>query len=338
MKQVELAGGFGIQNLQIVETAVPEPGHGEVLIHIEAASLNARDLRMVLGLYNARQPLPLVPLSDGAGTIASMGAGVSGWSIGDRVAGCFMPLWRSGKLTHEASRATLGGPLPGMLREYAVLPATAIVRAPAHLDAIETAALPCAGVTAWNALFESSRLQPGEWVVTLGTGGVSLFALQLARHAGARIAVTSGSTAKLERALALGADAAINYTEDPDWGSAVRKLCGAGADHVVELGGAGTLEQSLKAVAPGGTISMIGALAGISGEVNLTPVLNKAVRIQGVWVGSHEHFERLNRALASARIHPCIDRVFPFEESAHAFEHLASGSHFGKVVIRLPQS
>ncbi|MDE2126341.1 MAG: NAD(P)-dependent alcohol dehydrogenase [Armatimonadetes bacterium] len=338
MRQVELAGGFGFQHLNFTEATVPEPGYGEVLVRIEAASLNSRDVRMVQGAYNPRQPLPLVPLSDGAGTIASVGPGTAGWSVGDRVAGCFMPLWTSGRMTHEASRATLGGPLPGMLREYAVLPAAGVVRAPAHLDAVETAALPCAAVTAWNALFGSGCIQPGEWVATLGTGGVSLFALQLAHQAGARVLVSSSSGSKLDRARSLGSDAVINYSEDENWGSTVRKMCDGGVDHVVELGGSGTLEQSLKAVAPGGTISLIGALAGITGEVNLTPVLNKAVRIQGVWVGSREHFQSLNRAMEAASMHPCIDRVFLFDEAVRAFEYFASGSHFGKVVIRLQES
>ena len=311
-------------------------GPGQVVIAVRATSLNYRDLMMVRGVYNPRIPLPCVPLSDGAGEVVEVGPGVTRFRVGDRVADCFMPGWESGPPTELAGKSALGAGGVGMLAERVALPEGGVVRVPDHLSFEEAATLPCAALTAWNALFEGDgmRVKAGDTVLVQGTGGVSIFALQFARLAGARVIATSSSDAKLDRVRALGASDGINYTTTPDWDVAVRNLTdGQGVDHVVEVGGAGTLPLSIKSVRVGGQIAMIGVLT--AGAVDPRPLLMKSIRLQGIFVGSRLMFEEMNRAITAARLKPAIDRVFPFDEAAEAYEHLASGAHFGKVVINV---
>ncbi len=316
-----------------VKRPVPEPGPGQVRIKMRAASLNYRDLLTVKGLYNPRQPLPLVPLSDGVGVVDALGPGVTRWKEGDRVCPIFAQAWLCGPPSKEALRSTLGGPLDGTLAEWMVLGEEGLVAAPAHLTDAEAAALPCAALTAWNALVTLGGLKPGWTVLTLGTGGVSLFALQFARLQGARVVATTSNKDKAQRLLELGADQVLNYKEDPKWGRTVRELTGGGADLVVEVGGAGTLEQSLQAVRPGGRIALIGVLSGTRSQLDVIPVLMNQVRLQGVFVGSRQDFLAMNRALADSGLRPVIDKVFPFQEAPAALAHLESGRHFGKVCL-----
>jgi NADPH:quinone reductase-like Zn-dependent oxidoreductase len=307
-----------------------------VAVKVRATSLNFRDLMMIEGVYNPRVALPFVPLSDGAGDVTALGQGVSRFKDGDRVAGAFMPGWVGGRPNEAAARTALGGGGAGMLAQTVVLPAEGLVSIPEHLTFEEAATLPCAGVTAWHALVTEGRVKAGDTVLVQGTGGVSIFALQFARLNGARVILTSSSDEKLERAHTLGASDGINYKTTPDWDKTARALTGGeGVDHVVEVGGAGTLSRSLRAVKMGGSVSLIGVLTGGAAEVNTLPVLMKVVRVQGIYVGSRETFEAMNRAIALHRLRPVVDRVFPFDQARAAFEHLKSGAHFGKVVIRM---
>jgi NADPH:quinone reductase-like Zn-dependent oxidoreductase len=335
MKAVELQNTFGIDSLVVVERPQPRPGAGQALLKMRAFSLNYRDLLVVKGLYNPKLRLPLVPLSDGVGEVVALGDGVTRVKTGDRVAGLFVQKWLAGEPTEATARSSLGGGgADGILAEYVVLDQDGVVPVPAHLTDEEAATLPCAAVTAWHALITAGRLQPGDSVLVQGTGGVSLFALQFARLAGARVLATSSSDAKLERARQLGAADGINYKTTPDWDERVRALTGGtGVDHVVEVGGAGTLGKSLRAVRIGGTISLIGVLSG-GGQVNPMPILMKSVRVQGIYVGSRDMFEAMNRAIALHQLRPVVDRVFPFAEIKEALRYLESGSHFGKVCLR----
>jgi len=332
MRAFHITDSFGLENLR--PAALPDalPGPGQVRVRVRAVSLNYRDLLVIRGRYDPRFRLPLVPCSDAAGEVEAVGEGVTRVAVGDRVCPLFAPRWIAGRPTRERIRHTRGGPLPGVLREALITDAEAVVRAPAHLSFEEAATLPCAALTAWHALVAEGRLAAGERVLTLGTGGVSIFALQIARLMGARVAITSSSDQKLERAAAMGAELGLNYRDDPRWGKAARAW--GPADHVVEVGGAGTLAQSLRAVRPGGSVHLIGVLA--RGEApDLTPVLMQNLRIQGIFVGSREMFEDMNRALEAGGLRPVIDRVFPFGDAPAAFAHLASGAHFGKVVIAI---
>jgi NADPH:quinone reductase-like Zn-dependent oxidoreductase len=334
MKALVLSGAFGLDNLRIEERPDPEPGPGEVVLAMTAVSLNYRDLLMVRGLYNPRQPLPLIPASDGVGRVVALGAGVERVAVGDRVCPIFATGWRAGEPTREALKSTLGGPLDGTLTERMAISADSVVRIPDTLSDAEAACLPCAGVTAWSALVTHGRLHAGDTVLLLGTGGVSIFGLQIAKMLGARVIVTSSSDDKLDKANELGADAGINYRRTVDWGKAARDLTnGRGVDHVLEVGGGATLSQSLRAVRPGGTVSIIGNLGGGKSELNLLPVLMQNIRLQGVIVGHRESFEALVRAAVHNDLHPVVDRVFPFDQVARAMEHMASGQHFGKVAV-----
>lgn len=335
MKAVELRDGFGLDNLHVADRPDPQPGVGQVLLKMKAWSLNFRDLMMVTGRYNPRLKLPVVPLSDGVGEVVGVGPGVSRVKVGQRVAGCFMQAWLAGELTDAASRSALGGGGPGMLAEQVVLSEDGVVTVPDHLTDEEAATLPCAALTAWNALFEAGDLRPGQTVLVQGTGGVSLFAWQFASLAGARVIVTSSSDEKLQRLASLGgAGGVINYKTTPAWEDKARELTvGVGVDHVVEVGGAGTLAKSFKAVRTGGTISLIGVLTG-AGQVDPIPVLMKGIRVQGIFVGSRAMFEAMNRAIALHRMKPIVDRVFGFTEIKAALAHLESGGHFGKVCLR----
>ena len=334
MKAYELET-FGIENLQVVESAMPEPGGDEVLVQMCAASLNYRDLMVVRGEYNPRMRLPAVPLSDGAGEIVAVGDNVTSWKVGDRVMPSVAQKWLDGKPDSSAARSTLGGDARsnGVLREFAAFDACSVVAIPEYLSFAEAATLPCAGLTAWNALVESGNLRAGETVLILGTGGVSIFAVQIAKHFGARVIATSSSDAKIEKVKALGADETINYRSTPDWDRAVLDLTdGVGVDHVIEVGGAGTIEKSLASVRVGGTVSMIGALSG-GATVNTVPIFMRAIRLQGIFIGSKAMFERMLQEFDRARIQPAIDRIFSFDEAPNALRYMETGKHFGKIVI-----
>jgi NADPH:quinone reductase-like Zn-dependent oxidoreductase len=333
MEVWEVQERFGVDQLRRAERPDPTPGPGELLLRPRAVSLNYRDLMMVDGRYNPRQRLPLVPCSDALAEVVAIGADVEGFAPGDRVCPIFAPRWLAGAPDRERLRTTLGGPLDGTLRQLMTVAASAVVRPPGHLSDVEAATLPCAAVTAWSALVTHGGLRAGQTVLVLGTGGVALFALQIALLHGARVIVTSSSDEKLERAGGLGAAAGVNYRRESGWGKRVRELSGDGVDHVIEVGGAGTLAESLRAVRLGGTIHLIGVLAAGEAPLSIVPVFMQQVRIQGVLVGHRESFEALCRAFDLHRVQPVVDRVFPFAEAPAAFAHLASGAHFGKLCI-----
>jgi NADPH:quinone reductase-like Zn-dependent oxidoreductase len=336
VRAIEIRGSFGLDNLALVERPDPRPGPGQALVRLKAASLNYRDLLTVEGKYNPKQKLPLIPCSDGAGEVAEIGEGVTRVAPGDRVCANFAPRWISGPPTREKLRATLGGPLDGTLAELVVFDQEALVKIPEHLSDEEAATLPCAAVTAWSALVTEGGVTAGETVLVQGTGGVSLFALQIGRLLGARVIATSSRDEKLERVREMGAAETINYREVPEWGVRAKDLTGgAGVDHVVEVGGAGTLQQSLRAVRFGGTISLIGNLAGTKTELLLTQIFMQRIRVNGILVGHREGFEAMNRALALHGVRPVIDRIFPFAEARAAFDHMAAGGHFGKICIEI---
>ncbi|MCB9595856.1 MAG: NAD(P)-dependent alcohol dehydrogenase [Sandaracinaceae bacterium] len=328
-----IEGGFGLERLVLGPHEAGEPGPGEARVRMTAWSLNYRDLLIVTGAYNPKQKLPLVPLSDAVGVVEAVGPGVHRVAVGDRVCPAFASAWIDGPVSVDGLRSSLGSPGDGVGLRARCLPAEGLVPVPGYLTDREAASLPCAAVTAWNALFESGDVGPGQTVLVQGTGGVSSFAHQLAQLAGARVIVTSSSAAKLERAKARGAWQTIDYRADPDWGTTARKLTG-GVDHVIEVGGAGTVEQSLKAVRPGGTISVIGILDGAAGELALTRVLMNAIRMQGVFVGSRGMFERMNAALAASELRPVLDDArFELEALPAALERMQAGAHQGKITL-----
>jgi NADPH:quinone reductase-like Zn-dependent oxidoreductase len=336
LRALEIHGRFGLENLVLAERPDPRPGPGQVLVRLRAASLNFRDLLTVEGKYNPKQKLPLIPCSDGAGEVVAVGEGVTRVQPGERVCTLFAQKWISGQPTRERLRSTLGGPLDGTLAELAVFDQESVVKTPDHLSDEEAATLPCAAVTAWSALVTEGGVTAGDTVLVQGTGGVSLFALQIAKLLGARVIATSSQDEKLERVRQMGADGLINYREVPDWGKRARELTdGTGVDHVVEVGGAGTLQQSLQAVRFGGTVSLIGNLSGTKTEILLTHIFMQKIRVNGILVGHRESFEAMNRAMALHGMRPVIDRVFSLEEAPAAFRHMAAGGHFGKVVVRI---
>lgn len=334
-QKAQVFHSFGLNELKIEERPVPTPGPGELLIRMKAASLNYRDLLMVTGNYNPKLKMPMVPCSDGVGVIESVGQGCS-MKEGVRVSPIFARTWHDGPPFREMLKRTHGGPLDGTLQQYMVVPEADVVQVPDHLSDEAAAALPCAGLTAWSALVERGPVRPGEKLLILGTGGVSIFALQFGKALGAELIVTSGSDDKLQRARDMGAHHLINYRSSPNWERDVYKLTGGqGVDHIVEVGGVGTLEKSIRSVKPGGSIYLIGVLAGKEAPLDLTPVLMQDIRIQGVVVGSRRAFENMNRAVDVHKMEPVVDRVFSFDESAKAFEYLKSGSHFGKICIKI---
>ncbi|MEX1368635.1 MAG: NAD(P)-dependent alcohol dehydrogenase [Nannocystaceae bacterium] len=336
MQVYEIRGAFGLDNLVRTERPEPSPGPGQVRVRVSAVSLNYRDLMMVQGRYNPRQPLPLVPCSDGVGTVDAVGDGVRAVAVGDRVAGLFAQRWSAGSPTAEVQRSTLGGPLDGMLAQQVVLDEGGVVPIPAYLEDVEAATLPCAALTAWSALGTEGRIVAGDTVLVQGTGGVSSFALAFARMHGARVIATTSTPDKAQALLERGAWKVIDYRQDHNWGKTARTLTdGRGVDHVVEVGGVGTMGQSLRAVRPGGTVSLIGVLAGVQADLALTPVLMNQVRVQGIFVGHRESFEAMGRAMSQHQLRPLVDRVFGFDEARTAFEHLASGAHQGKVCVRV---
>jgi NADPH:quinone reductase-like Zn-dependent oxidoreductase len=291
---------------------------------------------MVRGQYNPRMAFPRIPCSDGAGEVVEVGAEVKNITAGQRVAGIFMQHWLDGPPTAESSRGALGGDLDGMLAEYVVLPQGGVVNTPEHLSYAEAATLPCAGVTAWNALEQAAQVRPGDDVVIQGTGGVSIFALQFGKMAGATVFGTSSSDEKLERAKTIGLDAGLNYRQSPEWAKWVLKQTGGrGADLVVEVGGAGTFHQSLQAVRIGGTVAQIGVLSQSDQPLPIAPILHRQVRVHGIYVGSRAHFEAMNRAITAHRMRPVVDRIFAFSEAREALRTMENGSHFGKIVIQV---
>lgn len=327
---------FGIDTLETFEAHIPQPNPGKVVIKVHAASLNYRDLMMVKGFYNPKMALPRIPCSDGAGEIVEVGAGVSDFKIGDRVGGIFMQRWIDGPPSAGKQKAALGGDVDGMLAEYVVLDSAGVVHLPEHLSYEEGATLPCAGVTAWNAVVTAAHTKPGDTVVIQGTGGVSIFALQFAKMLGARVLGTSSSDEKLDRARKLGLDSGVNYRENPNWADWVlAETGGEGADLIVEVGGAGTFAQSLKAVRVGGTIAQIGVLSQSTEPLQIAPILRKQVHVQGIFVGSRADFFAMNRAIAQNMLKPAVDCVFPFADARASLQRMEAAAHFGKIVIHL---
>jgi len=325
---------FGIDSLELVERATPQPGPGEVLVKIHAVSLNYRDLMMVKGVYNPKMKLPRIPCSDGAGEVEAVGDGVSLWKRGDRVCGIFMQNWVGGSPTPAKIKGALGGDIDGVLAEYVVLKETGLVRIPEHLSFEEAATLPCAGVTAWNAL-KAGGVEQNSTVLMQGTGGVSIFALQFAKLKGARVLGISSSDAKLQRACSLGLDEALDYGETSEWDRWVmEKTGGEGVDLVVEVGGVGTLPRSLRAVKMGGAIAQIGVLSGPAEPVPIPTILHKQVHLRGIYVGSRENFEEMNKAIAAAQLKPVFES-YAWTEAQRVFKEMESATHFGKLVLKV---
>jgi NADPH:quinone reductase-like Zn-dependent oxidoreductase len=325
----------GIDTLELHDLPKPSPGRGQIVVRMRAASLNYRDLNVAAGRA-ARGTLPenLVPLSDGSGEVVDVGPGVARVKVGDRVAGMFMQNWLGGEIEATHVDSSRGGSIDGVLAEYVLFQQDGVVALPDHLSFDEGATLPCAGVTAWNALYAGRPLRIGEIVLVLGTGGVSIFALQFAHAAGARVIATSSSDEKLVRAKALGASDGVNYKAHPEWHEEVLALTnGRGVDHVVEVGGAGTLGRSVEAARVGGQVHLIGVLTG--GEINPTPILRRNILLRGIYVGSRQMFEAMNAAISLHKIHPVIDRVFAFEQAREAYHYMKEQRHVGKVVIRI---
>lgn len=336
MRVVCVRGGFGLERLALEERPDPVPEATQVLVRVRAASLNFRDLSIARGTYDPKLPLPLVLGSDALGEVVGRGSAAKHFELGERVCPCFAPGWHAGPPTRETTRRTLGGPLSGTFSELIVADEADLVRPPVHLGDEEAATLGCAGVTAYRALFELAALAPGQRVLVIGTGGVSTFAMLLARTEGAEVIVVSRSAAKLARARALANVTGIDSSAEPEWGLAVRRLTdGAGVDVVVEVGGAATLAQSLRAVRAGGTVALIGHTPDGPPTPSLVPVVMRELRVQGVLVGPRTAFEAFTLRLAESGVHPVLDRVYSLEEHRAAFERLASGDAFGKVVLRV---
>jgi NADPH:quinone reductase-like Zn-dependent oxidoreductase len=337
MKSYQLQiGKSGLDALQIVDLPKPTPQAGEILIKVRATSLNYRDLVVAKGAYGNDTLPNLIPLSDGSGEVVEIGVGVTRVKVGDRVAGIFFPNWLGGEISAAKVKTALGGSAHGMLAEYVTLSEESVMIVPNHLSYAAGATLPCAAVTAWNGTIVQGRLTAGQTVLLLGTGGVSIHALQIAKACGARVIITSSSDDKLARAQDLGADVMINYRTTPDWEKTVWDATGGvGVDLTIEVGGAGTLAKSMRSTRVGGKIALTGILSGASGEVNPRPAILKSLTIQGIYVGSREMFDSLNRYLTVNQIQPIIDRVFSFDEARLAYEYLQDGSHFGKVVIEV---
>ena len=327
--------GAGIEALVKVDRPDPKPAYRQVLVKIAACSLNFRDLGIVRGTYRIRVPDNIIPLSDGAGEVVDIGAGVKRIKVGDRVAGCFFQRWSAGEPNSDVHSSALGGGIDGMLAEYAVLEEDGVVKLPKHLSFEEGATLPCAAVTAWYALVEHGKVIAGQTVLLQGTGGLSIFGLQFAHAMGVQTVVTSSSDEKLARAKSLGANYTINYKTVADWDKAAKEFTGGrGVDQVIEVGGAGTLTRSFGSIRVGGKISLIGGLSGPATELNPGLILARRANVQGISVGSTQTFETMNRAIATNAIKPVVDKVFDFNEVHAAYRHMASGLHFGKIVIQ----
>jgi NADPH:quinone reductase-like Zn-dependent oxidoreductase len=329
-------GGAGIESVAEVERPDPKPGHRQVLVKVKACSLNFRDLGIVRGSYRMPVRENVIPLSDGAGEVVEVGPGVTRVKAGDRVAGNFFQRWPGGESSADVHSSALGGSIDGMLADYAVLEEDGAVKIPRHLSLEEGATLPCAGVTAWHAMMEHAKLKAGDTILLQGTGGVSIFGLQFAHAMGIRAIITSSSDEKLAHAKKLGAAFGINYKTTPEWDKAAMEFTGgAGVDHVVEVGGAATLARSFGAIRVGGKVSMIGGLSGGATELNPGLIFSRRANVQGISVGSTQMFLAMNRAIEVNAIKPVIDKVFAFADAQAAYKHMASGAHFGKIVIRV---
>jgi NADPH:quinone reductase-like Zn-dependent oxidoreductase len=337
MRALNVSQPWGLDQLKVVEVPDPTPGPGEVLVRMRAVSLNYRDLLMVGGIYS-RGPAtggPITPFSDGCGIVEAVGEGVTRVAVGDRVATLFFQGWISGPPTLEKLSTSLGFPIPGAGRELGVFSEQGLSKVPDFLSDEQVATLPCAALTAWRGLFQDARLKPGDTVVLQGTGGVSIFGLQFAHAAGLRTLITSSFDEKLQRAKGLGADHLVNYRQEPEWSKAVRAATGGvGADMILEVGGGGTIEQSMRAVKIGGHIAIIGVVAGAGNPFNPAALIGNSAKMQGLSVGSREAFEAMCRAIEQHRISPVVDKTFPWTEAKAAFQAMQAGEHFGKIVLQ----
>ncbi|MGI1671845.1 MAG: NAD(P)-dependent alcohol dehydrogenase [Neptuniibacter sp.] len=333
--QVDSADGIGA--IKQVDLDTPTPGDNEILVKMKACSLNYRDLLIPLGGYVRNDVRPIVPLSDGAGEIVQVGKNVTKFQPGDRVIGNFFQHWKSGKIDDKGLNSAMGGSIDGVLSEYFILQEDCTVKIPEHMTYEEASTLPCAATTAWHALEEVGNLQPGDTILLLGTGGVSIFGLQIAKAKGATVIITSSSEKKLKRAAEMGADHTINYKTNPDWEEQVLALTdGKGVDNVLEVGGAGTFEKSVASAKVNGTVSVIGILTGLENPtISLMTIFN-LLKIQGVYVGSTSMLQDLCNFMAEKNITPVIDQQFDFANSMDAYNHMASAKHFGKIVISNP--
>ena len=334
MRAYEIRTADGIDALALAEREVPEPGPGEVRVRVRASAVNYRDLSTIEDPVPRAIRYPTIPNSDAAGEVVAVGPGVESFGVGDRVASCFFQHWTDGEISPRAMASALGGAVDGVLAEEVVLCEHGIVAIPETLDYVAAATLPCAALTAWHAVVEFGALRPGETVLVLGTGGVSIFALQFAKLLGARVVLVSGSDEKIERARGLGADECINYRSHPDWHENVLALTGgAGVDLAVEVGGAGTLERSIASTRVAGRIALIGVLT--SGEMNPVMIMRKSIRLQGIYVGSRAMFTRMNQAIARNHLAPVVDERFAFVDARAAYHAMRAAQHFGKLVIEL---
>ena len=337
MRALNVAAPWGLDEIKVVEKPDPKPGPGQVLVRMRAVSLNYRDLLMMNGMYGRGATSAkdvITPFSDGCGVVEAVGAGVTRFKPGERVSTLFFQNWISGPPSLEKLSSALGFPVPGAGAELQTFSEQGLSRAPDFLTDEEVATLPCAALTAWRGLFHDARLEPGDTVVLQGTGGVSIFGLQFAHAAGLRTLITSSSDEKLERARGLGADHLVNYKTTPDWSKAVRDATdGRGADFIMEVGGGGTIQQSMRAVKIGGHIAIIGVVAGAGEPFNPAALIGNSAKLQGLSVGSRDMFESMCRAIDLHQIRPVVDRTYPFTEARAAFQAMAAGEHFGKIVL-----
>ena len=334
MKAWQIVSDRGIEALELNEVAAAQPGPGEVAVRMHANSINYRDYLTITDPVSRKLPYPRVPNSDGAGEVTAVGPGVTGVKVGDRVASCFFQRWADGQCSAEAMASALGGAVDGVLAEEAVLHADGVVPVPAHLSYAEAATLPCAALTAWNAIVETGRVKAGDWVLLLGTGGVSIFALQFAHMMGARTIITSSSDDKLEKARSLGATVAVNYRRHPNWEEAVLEATnGRGVDLAVEVTGAQNLPRTINATRIAGTIALIGAMHG--GQIDPAQFMRRSIRMQGIYVGSRRMFLDMIQAIEAHKLRPVIDTAFRFEQAREAYRHMEGQGHLGKIVIEV---
>jgi len=334
MRVIELSA-FGLDKLELVDREKPEAGPGEVLVRFEAASVNPRDYQIITGHFTPNVPFPLIPLSDGAGIVEAAGDGVSRVSIGDRVTPTFFPEWINGEALHAERAVSSGLEAPGTLREYGVYRESAVVRAAPHLSSAEAACLPCAGLTAWTALVTMSQIGRGDTVLLQGTGGVALAGLSLAKALGAEVIILSSSDDKLERARELGADHCINYTTTTDWGPRAYEITGYGVDAVIEIGGTGTLENSLAAIRHGGHVNIIGYMTGIDMGITVFPLIIRNAQLHGIGTGNRDNYEAMMEFVGEHEIRPVISSTFSMAEATTALETLAKGQHMGKIAVTI---
>lgn len=337
MRVFQIEGDWGFDNLRLAEWPEPVCGMGQVVVKMRMASLNARDLIVPeRGYGRATGELPLIPISDSVGEVIEVGAGVTRVAVGDRVCPTYFQNWTSGEPTPERFSSALGGPLDGVMADLVCLSAEGVVKVPDYLSDAEAATLPCAALTAWSAIVTHGKTRAGDKILVQGTGSVALFALAFAKMHGAHVTVISSSDDKLEKVTQMGADATLNYHTTEDWARASRPITAdrGGYDNIIELGGAKTLPLSLRAVRPGGTLSMIGVLSGLNIDASLGPIVARQVRLQGVTVGHRDGFEAMLHAMAQHELHPVLGDVFAFEDLKSAMDHLRTGGHFGKTLVQ----